>query len=97
MSGSGGLGGKDFNGQLIKGTIIDLDQGIVNASVVIESGGRTLSLLMPVLEVAKSGIKKGGEVFCLISGKGITVISDIKEYMLQLQKKNPNMETYLIK
>lgn len=97
MSGSGGLGDKDFNGQLVKGTVVDLDLGIVNASVVIQSGGRTISLLMPVLEVAKSGIKKDGEVFCLISGNDITVISDIKEYMLGLQKKNPNMETYLIK
>ena len=97
MSGSGGLGGRDFNGQIIKGSVIDLDRGIVNASVIIQSGGRTISMLMPVSEVAKAGLKKGGEVYCLISGKDVTVISDMKEYILRLHKNNPNMETYLVK
>jgi molybdopterin-binding protein len=87
---------KEFNGQLIKGIVTEVDMGQITASVTVQSGNRMISVMLSVSEVIKSGVKAGGEVFCLISGKDITLITDIKEYMTRLQKKNPNLETYLI-
>ncbi|QAR32982.1 hypothetical protein EP073_06040 [Geovibrio thiophilus] len=92
-----GLSSRDFNGQLIKGTVIEVDSGLINASVLIQSGKRTISIMMSAAELVKAGITVNSTVFCLMSGKDITIITDIKEYMTKLQKKNPNLETYLVK
>ncbi|MCD8493091.1 MAG: hypothetical protein LRY50_14560 [Geovibrio sp.] len=91
------LSQRDFNGQLIKGTVLEVDAGLINASVIIQSGKRTISIVMPAAELVKAGIAVNSTVFCLMSGKDITIITDIKEYMAGLQQKNPNLETYLVK
>jgi hypothetical protein len=85
----------DRNKKLIKGTVTDLDMGNITASILIKSGGRLISLLMPVGEVLAAQVEINREVYCLIEGKDITLFRDPKEYFRLKEQSTPVNEIYL--
>ncbi|MCX7760408.1 MAG: hypothetical protein N2Z81_04400 [Hydrogenothermaceae bacterium] len=82
------LGDNQF--RLIKGTVIDLDIGKFTASLVVESGKRLISLLLPSKYIKPIGIKLNEPIYLLIKGKDVTVFRDYREYIVWLAKHNKN-------
>ena len=68
--------------KLIKGYVEDLDIGHITASMVIRSGKRLVSLLLPVKDAKLSGAEVGKPIYCLVNGKDVTVFRDIN-YMMR--------------
>ncbi|MGE4319006.1 MAG: hypothetical protein AB7E96_08925 [Deferribacterales bacterium] len=68
--------------KLIKGYVEDLDIGHVTASMVIRSGKRLVSLLLPVGDAKLSGAEVGRPIYCLMNGKDVFVFRDIN-YMMK--------------
>lgn len=68
--------------KLIKGYVEDLDIGHVTASMVIRSGKRLVSLLLPVKDAKLSGAEVGRPIYCLMNGKDVMVFRDIN-YMMK--------------
>jgi len=86
-----------FEKKLIKGQLTDLDMGQVMTSLTVQSGKRIFSVVMPTSEVKPMGLVNGCIVYCVVDGKDVIIIRDIKEYMTRLAKKNEGIETYLVK
>jgi len=70
--------------KLIKGLVEDLDIGNVTASMIIKSGKRLVSLVLPIGDVKLSGVEIGRPAYCLIKGKDVLVFRDINYMMKSL-------------
>lgn len=73
--------------KLIKGYVEDLDIGHVTASMVIRSGKRLVSLLLPVKDAKMSGAEVGRPIYCLMNGKDVMVFRDINYMMKKILNK----------
>ena len=73
--------------KLIKGYVEDLDIGHVTASMVIRSGKRLVSLLLPVADAKISGAEVGRPIYCLMNGKDVFVFRDINYMMRKILNK----------
>ncbi len=73
--------------KLIKGYVEDLDIGHVTASMVIRSGQRLVSLLLPVKDAKLSGAEVGRPIYCLMNGKDVMVFRDINYMMRKILNK----------
>ncbi len=73
--------------KLIKGNVEDLDIGHVTASMVIRSGKRLVSLLLPVKDARLSGAEIGRPIYCLMNGKDVLVFRDINYMMKKILNK----------
>ncbi|WP_303851592.1 hypothetical protein [Seleniivibrio woodruffii] len=73
--------------KLIKGYVEDLDIGHVTASMVIRSGQRLVSLLLPVKDAKLSGAEVGRPIYCLMNGKDVLVFRDINYMMRKILNK----------
>lgn len=73
--------------KLIKGVVEDLDMGHVTASMVVRSGQKLVSLLLPVKDARMSGAEVGRPIYCLINGKDVTVFRDINYMMKKVLTK----------
>jgi len=73
--------------KLIKGVVDDIDIGNVTASMVIRSGKRIVSMVLPIGEVKISGAEVGRPIYCLLKGKDVYVFRDIKYMMKRLLDK----------
>jgi len=85
-----------FDGKVIKGLVTEVDNGGILSNVTIQSGKRMFSVVLPLAEAVKCGVKTGEQIFCIIQGKDITLVTDIKEYMTQMLKDNPGLQTHLV-
>ncbi|ADD67832.1 hypothetical protein Dacet_1056 [Denitrovibrio acetiphilus DSM 12809] len=73
--------------KLIKGVCEDIDVGNITTSMMIRSGKRLVSLLIPNGEAKISGAEVGRPIYCLIKGKDIYVFRDIKYMMNKILDK----------
>lgn len=87
---------KERRGKLIKGTVVEIDKGLVTASVIIRSGKKLISLVIPLSEVVKSGIEQQYDVYCFIDGKDIVLFRDVKEFFRRYFGRNPSMQSNLV-
>ncbi len=79
----------DNQHRLIKGIVTDLDIGPFTASLIVESGKRMISLLLPSNQIKLLGIKLNEPIYLLMKGKDVTVFRDYREYIRWFAKNNP--------
>lgn len=66
--------------KLIKVSVEDIDKGSIMTSLVLRSGRRILTVVMPTSEVVMADIETGREAFCIMFKKDIVIFRDVKYF-----------------